>query len=139
MATVPNPTNEGIAPPPPGVTPNFVNPPDHKLGVIEVLIIFNTLATLCLALRIFTKTYILKVVGWEDAAIALAWACNIAIMVLYFVGIPLHNETHIWDLSISNYVAYIKVGLSQSLLIKLTQYIACSGRGSPPLPKCWTS
>lgn len=110
MAAVVNPSNQGISPPPPGVTPNFVDPPDHQLGVVPILIVFNSLATIALALRLYTKIHILKLVGWEDAAITVAWGCNITVMIMYFIGIPLHNETHIWDLSIQNFMKYIKVG-----------------------------
>ena len=109
MAAVVNPSNQGVAPPPPGITPNFVDPPNHRLGIIPLLVIFNTLATIALLLRLFTKIHILKFFGWEDVAILLAWSCNIAVMALYFVGFPLNNEAHIWDLSIQNYYQYIKV------------------------------
>ena len=30
-------------------------------------------------------------------------------MVLYFIGTPLHNETHIWNISFKNFFSYIKV------------------------------
>ena len=62
MAAVVQPSDQGIFPPPPGVTPNFVNPPDHQLGVVPILIVFNSLATIALALRLFIKVYILKIV-----------------------------------------------------------------------------
>ena len=56
----------GAIPPPPGVTPNFTNPVYHSGAIIPLSAVFITLATIFLAIRIYTKAVILKVFGLED-------------------------------------------------------------------------
>lgn len=55
-----------LAGPPPGVTPNFINPPSrgHEMvGVSISMIILTLAATFC---RIYTRTFITKVFDWTD-------------------------------------------------------------------------
>ena len=61
-----SPTMVGGLPPPPGVTPNFVNPyslADLIRAVGTFLIVLVTLTT---AIRFYTKLIILKAHGWAD-------------------------------------------------------------------------
>lgn len=56
----------GAIPPPPGVTPNFVNP-DHKGGEVLTLGILGMVcSTLFLLLRIYTKIFINRSFKSED-------------------------------------------------------------------------
>ena len=66
MAGSSDPSQQGVAPPPPGVTPNFAHPEYHSCGVVPITIVFLTLATIFLLLRLYTKARILKLVGAED-------------------------------------------------------------------------
>ena len=59
-------TNAGAVPPPPGETPNFVNPEYNPGGTVPVSAIFLTLSTIALSLRIYTKARVVKIFGAED-------------------------------------------------------------------------
>lgn len=65
-ASASNQTYGGAIPPPPGVTPNFIDP--HKVtgGVVPVSAVFLTLSTIALGLRLYTKIGVLKMFGKED-------------------------------------------------------------------------
>lgn len=56
----------GGLPPPPGITPDFVNPystADTLRAIGATCIVLTTLTT---ATRLYTKCYIIKARGWED-------------------------------------------------------------------------
>lgn len=56
--------------PPPGVTPNFINPYSQRNYSIITLIICLTVGTLLVWIRIYTKLCIIKSHGWEDCKFA---------------------------------------------------------------------
>lgn len=66
MSATFTPTVIGALPPPPGVTPNFVNPYSIGEGLKAAGILFVILTTLSTAIRLHTKFWIIKTHGWED-------------------------------------------------------------------------
>ena len=56
----------GSAPPPPGVTPNFVNPEYRSGGIVPISAVFTILSTVFLVLRLYTKIGIVHLFGLED-------------------------------------------------------------------------
>ncbi len=53
--------------PPPGVTPNFINPPiDHYSAWIVAATLALTLSTIFVLIRVYTRFFIIKIHGWED-------------------------------------------------------------------------
>lgn len=56
----------GGLPPPPGVTPNFVNPENHTAQGHAVFIMCLVLSTIFVVLRTYTRFILLKSHGWED-------------------------------------------------------------------------
>lgn len=52
--------------PPPGVTPNFVNPDNYQGSIIAIIVICLTPATIVTAVRVYTKLVIIKSFGLED-------------------------------------------------------------------------
>ena len=99
----------GVFPPPPGQVANFTDPPQHTNGLVPLIIIFTTLSTTFLGLRLFTKARILKLLGWEDVAITVAWLSNITLMGLYIKGLQLGAGSHIWNFTMENYPLYARV------------------------------
>lgn len=53
-------------PPPPGVTPNFVNPQNRTDVYVVVYTIFSSLVVLFVSLRFYAKIWITRSVGWDD-------------------------------------------------------------------------
>lgn len=52
--------------PPPGVTPNFVDPPNQRHIVLFVLIFYMTLSTIVILMRMYTKIFLLRKTVFED-------------------------------------------------------------------------
>lgn len=52
--------------PPPGMTPNFIDPPNLQHVVILILTVCTSLATLTVMLRIFTKIFIIHQTTFDD-------------------------------------------------------------------------
>lgn len=54
------------ATPPPGIQPNFADPPTQVPVILGVGITFLVLAVLCFSIRIYTKLAIAKNWKWDD-------------------------------------------------------------------------
>ena len=52
--------------PPPGVVPNFHNPPNLDVFVALTITLCVAFATLAVLLRMYTKVFILRALAWED-------------------------------------------------------------------------
>ena len=53
-------------PPPPGVHSNFVNPESLQNPAIAVNVIFLSLATTAVVMRLYAKGVVTRAVGWDD-------------------------------------------------------------------------
>jgi hypothetical protein len=53
--------------PPPGVVPNFDDPPSRKTTIIVLLAVFVPLMLFVVAARIYVRTRIVKIWGAEDS------------------------------------------------------------------------
>ena len=60
----------GVIPPPEGITPNFVNPVYHSGGILLISVVFLTLSSIFLLLRLYTKAHILKQFEVEECKIS---------------------------------------------------------------------
>ncbi|KAG4427639.1 hypothetical protein IFR05_016879 [Cadophora sp. M221] len=76
----------GVLPPPPGVTPNFVDPEYIGHQVVVINGIFMFLATTVIALRMYSRLYIISSPGIEDYSVLLGWL-NLAATILYCLSI----------------------------------------------------
>lgn len=52
--------------PPPGVQPNFIDPPSRANLLIALNAVFMTLAWSVVAMRLYAKGKIQRMLGWED-------------------------------------------------------------------------
>ena len=52
--------------PPPGVQPNFADPPSRAPVILGVCLTFAVLAVICFSIRIYTKLAIAKNWKWDD-------------------------------------------------------------------------
>jgi hypothetical protein len=59
----------GVVPPPPGVTPNFVNPPSTGYRVIITTVSTWALATFILCIRLYVKLRIIRIVRFDDCTV----------------------------------------------------------------------
>ena len=57
----------GALPPPPGIEPNFIDPPSQQNGNIALHTVLLSLATIFVSIRIYTRIWITKLdLGVED-------------------------------------------------------------------------
>ncbi|KAI9761537.1 MAG: hypothetical protein M4579_000928 [Chaenotheca gracillima] len=91
----------GSAPPPPGITPNFVNPERTATDALTILIVSVTISGLFMIMRLYTKGVLLRKFGWEDASIGCAWICSTATCILEIIGQRYGTGRHIWDVPLA--------------------------------------
>ncbi|PVH98966.1 hypothetical protein DM02DRAFT_595228 [Periconia macrospinosa] len=94
------PSIVGAIPPPPGITPDFVNPPSIQHVVLIVNSILPLVSLLFVALRLYTTGFILRSVGVDDYMIALAWVSSQSFCICitrYGLG------HHLWDVPFSTF------------------------------------
>ena len=60
LATIP------ALPPPPGVVSNFENPPSEATSIITVTAVFLAFMLAMVMMRIYTKGWIIRSLGWDD-------------------------------------------------------------------------
>ena len=53
-------------PPPTGVQPNFVNPPDRGPSTVPVIGVFMGLALIFYSARVYTKIVLVRRASWDD-------------------------------------------------------------------------
>ena len=53
-------------PPPPGITPNLVNPSDHTKESIILHTVCLTLVTIAVGIRLYTRALITRKIGADD-------------------------------------------------------------------------
>ena len=58
--------------PPPGIKPNFVNPENQTRYFVLTIVLTVTVSTFALLMRVYTKTCLIRKVGWEDCTLYLA-------------------------------------------------------------------
>ncbi|KAJ8132163.1 hypothetical protein O1611_g1459 [Lasiodiplodia mahajangana] len=83
------------APPPPGVMPNFSDPPSQQVPMIVVSTVILTLTVIFVAIRVYTGLRILRRFGIEECLTLLATVFSAA-----YIAVVLHlshESRHLWD------------------------------------------
>ncbi|KKK18675.1 hypothetical protein P175DRAFT_0536098 [Aspergillus ochraceoroseus IBT 24754] len=91
----------GSLPPPPGIEPEFDNPPSQLAGNIALHVVFLTVVTVAVAMRLFTRLRVLRsTLGIDDifciASFCLTAAFSGLMITCYSRGIG----RHMWDVPI---------------------------------------
>lgn len=84
--------------PPPGVTPNFVNPHNIANYTVTLVAILLPIATAFVWIRIYTKIRINKSHGWEDYTSFIAWLGLIVFSAVRIKSKEAGSGFHQWDL-----------------------------------------
>lgn len=66
-------------PPSPGVVPNFVDPESHRDTLIPVIAIGLPLTILFVVIRLYTRQFITKRLGFDDCRSVMCYICYLAI------------------------------------------------------------
>ena len=62
--------------------PNYVNPETHGPALTIVNSVFLGLATIAIVLRVYTRLFVRKWFGWDDAFIILAYVSRVSVLVV---------------------------------------------------------
>ena len=57
---------------PPGVTPNYIDPPNSGYALIVACLLTLVMAAIAVAVRVFTKVVILRKTGLDDCKLELS-------------------------------------------------------------------
>ncbi|KAH7042226.1 hypothetical protein B0J12DRAFT_605416 [Macrophomina phaseolina] len=93
----------GVIPPPPGVTPNFINPTSLAHIVLIANILFPLMSALFVTLRLYTTGLIMRTVGIDDYIIALSWLLACAASSTHSLLTRYGLGRHLWDVPLSTY------------------------------------
>ncbi|KAK3320234.1 hypothetical protein B0T19DRAFT_446001 [Cercophora scortea] len=118
----------GSAPPPPGVTPNFVDPESIASHLIIVAVVFPVATACLLGLRLYTALHIVKRRHLDDYFIVAAFAAAVVNSIVNIIRearspsvgkeekLTSFLETkngvgiHIWDVPFTSFKAFMKLG-----------------------------
>ncbi|CAG9952777.1 unnamed protein product [Clonostachys rosea f. rosea IK726] len=115
--------NGGAAPPPPGVIPNFENPPDAgRIATIAVFAVCYPLSTALFATRIYSKIVIIRQLVLEDVTCFLAWVLMTAFTATSIQLIRHGIGFHTWDVAPDEYAEMLKWVYITSILYEPAAY-----------------
>ncbi|KAL8952791.1 MAG: hypothetical protein Q9222_001295 [Ikaeria aurantiellina] len=81
--------------PPPGVTPNLIDPPNLEAVTIGIGVLMIVLTAIVVSARLYTTFFLSRSAGWED------YSCICAVVSLYtYIGLVFYLNKfarHIWD------------------------------------------
>ncbi|PHH65663.1 hypothetical protein CDD81_1749 [Ophiocordyceps australis] len=84
--------------PPPGVTPNYIDPPSKANTLRTIDAVFLTLMLIAVLIRIFVRLRFTRAWGWDDATCVLAATGSVAHTAMHMEGIKHGFGRHIWDI-----------------------------------------
>ncbi|KAK3985826.1 putative integral membrane protein Pth11-like [Cladorrhinum sp. PSN332] len=88
----------GALPPPPGIEPNFIDPPSQVQGDVALHGVLLTLATLGIAMRFYTRQFITRSKwGLDDLFCFLSWGMSLGFSALMFKCFEYGIGRHMWD------------------------------------------
>lgn len=101
--------------PPPGTTPNFENPPNLNAASYSMAVVAIALPTIAVALRLYTKAFIVRAPAWEDWVTLLAWSLYIPYCAYTTVLVRHGAGLHQWDVQLMHLqpILYVRDGIEQ--------------------------
>ncbi|KAI0836764.1 hypothetical protein F5Y06DRAFT_102595 [Hypoxylon sp. FL0890] len=101
----------GIMPPPDGVTPDFYSWTYLQHTLVSVFAVTFLIATIFLALRLYTAFALVKKLDWDILFIIAAWGTSLAFFVAIILARPAGFGRHLWDVTPAQLKGYYNVGL----------------------------
>ncbi|EAQ86420.1 hypothetical protein CHGG_07673 [Chaetomium globosum CBS 148.51] len=106
----------GLMPAPLGVTPDFYHTTPVQVAFMAVFGVTYTLATIALILRLYTRVFVVKSVGFDEPLLIAAWAVTLAFFVVSVNAMPAGFGRNMYEVTQTQLVGY----LEQLLLLALT-------------------
>lgn len=95
--------------PPPGVVPNFDDPPNHNTMALAVMSVCLAVSTIAIALRFYSRCAV-QMVRWQDYLLLVAFGFYVAMLAILY---RLRDEPgwfiHLWDLRMRDEVEFLHV------------------------------
>lgn len=101
-------TNISAIPPPPGVIPNFVDPPTQIIYNHLTIGVCLPITTILVAIRLYTKAFVLKNPGWEDWCSLGGWVGFVANCIVLLIEDHHGAGRHLWDMTGNTFVSWLK-------------------------------
>ncbi|PSN59695.1 hypothetical protein BS50DRAFT_222489 [Corynespora cassiicola Philippines] len=114
--------NVPAAVPPPGITPNFVDPPSLEGELIIINVIFTTLMAIFVTIRLISRGFISKQIGVDDYFCVVAALASIAHAVVIREQSKYGYGLHTWDIRASTILKAVE---NRILLANNFPYMAC--------------
>ncbi|KAI0108786.1 hypothetical protein F4776DRAFT_675001 [Hypoxylon sp. NC0597] len=112
----------GVVEPPPGVQPNFIDPPSQLRGNIALHTVFLTLATASVVMRLCTRILVSKTkLGIDDYLCMVSYALTVSFSGLMFKSYSRGIGRHMWDVPAEWLVDAVKfVAISSYVYLLVT-------------------
>ncbi|KAF2178962.1 hypothetical protein K469DRAFT_323820 [Zopfia rhizophila CBS 207.26] len=132
----------GVVPPPPGVTPNFTDPPSRQHIILITNIILPFVSAFFMILRLYTTGFIIRSVGVDNYMIVLAWLLACASSSVDTLLIRYGLGHHLWDVPFStfngNFLKFATICLTcygLSIMLSKVSILVLFLRSLPQKPK----
>ena len=114
--------DQPMLPPPPGVKSNFERPVTRIPSYNAIIIIPLILASLFVVLRIYTRAWISKSLGWDDYTSVISLVLDVPFCIGLTLA-PLYGAGyHAWDVQLKKYTPLVKAS-TQFVLSRRLQHI----------------
>lgn len=92
-----------VATPPPGVTPNFINPPSRSHVAVAVCTVSLVVTFIFVVVRVYTRLRITCSFGYDDYTCLFAMAGTIGFTITILLSSTDAVGSHMWDLLLSSF------------------------------------
>ncbi|KAH6711945.1 hypothetical protein BKA61DRAFT_611860 [Leptodontidium sp. MPI-SDFR-AT-0119] len=110
----------GAWPAPSGVTPNFTNPEYIGRRIVIVALLCPAIAIPFVAMRLYTKRFIIERLHLDDYKIVLAVLFALAYSILQVVQTRNGSGVHIWDVPLYKFMRYMNLGIYGGITYSLS-------------------
>ncbi|KAI0015070.1 hypothetical protein F4780DRAFT_765759 [Xylariomycetidae sp. FL0641] len=86
--------------PPPGVEPDFDNPPGHRLVSLAIPTLSIVLSALAVFMRLYTRAFLFRKVDSADYSLVIAWCLFCGYTAIAYLGISFAPGVHQWDVQL---------------------------------------
>ncbi|RAK98784.1 uncharacterized protein BO80DRAFT_447146 [Aspergillus ibericus CBS 121593] len=98
---------EPAGPPPPGMVANLANPPSLHDAGHAIALVFWGVAFICIAIRLYTKTFIIKQLRISDYMMFMAWAVCIGYIAPSWLLGNLAPAVDQWNLTLQDFMTML--------------------------------
>ncbi|KAF5027405.1 hypothetical protein F66182_482 [Fusarium sp. NRRL 66182] len=99
----------GAMPPPEGVTPDFDGGTSLQDSIVVVYASTFAVATVLLAMQLYTAIAIIRKLDWDIPLIFLSWAGSLVFFIGVVLAIPAGFGKHLWDVRATSVNGYLNL------------------------------